>query len=278
MLVALLDGQRTEADSARRTEGYVCPNCKSPVILKQGRIVIAHFAHKPPVNCDWAQGETLAHLEAKHLFAELFRSRGQRVEIEYVIPSVPSFRRADVVVWSKRDRPVVIEVQHTNIGIEEIEARALAYAEAGFTQTWIPFLPTNVWDAAQQLESDDGRSQYLVERYSARPFERWIHGFNYDHIMYYDARSKALWCGVFDEHLLSGGGDTWYDSEGNENYSTPYTRRSRRWRELTLIGPYGFSEVFFKVKLRRAYSTRTYRWPSGGYVEILAKVKSPASA
>jgi len=278
MLVALHDGQRTEATSAQRNDGYTCPNCKGPVVLKRGRIVIAHFAHKPPVSCDWAAGETLAHLEAKHLFAALFRGRGRRVEIEYTIPAVPSFRRADVVVWSRRDHPVVVELQHTNIGIEEIEMRAFAYAKAGFVQTWIPFLRPDIWDSAQQLEDDDrGRSQYLIKRYAARPFERWIHGFNCGHIMYYDPRLKALWSGSFEGHLISGGGDTWYDSDGNENYSAPYARWSRRWRELALTGPFELADIFFKPKPRTAYSVGPHRWPAGGYVETHVRVKRAAT-
>lgn len=76
MLVAALNDNRIEAEFAERGREYTCPKCKRPVILKRGRIKIAHFAHKPPTNCTWAKGETLAHLEAKKNFRDSYVSRG----------------------------------------------------------------------------------------------------------------------------------------------------------------------------------------------------------
>jgi competence protein CoiA len=62
MLTAMCDGARVEAAEALRGLNYCCPGCSKTVILKKGRIKIAHFAHKPPADCLLAAGETLAHL------------------------------------------------------------------------------------------------------------------------------------------------------------------------------------------------------------------------
>jgi competence protein CoiA len=96
----MLNGGRREAENADRGSAYTCPKCERSVVLERGRIKIAHFAHKPPTDCTWAKGETLAHLEAKKLFKDAFLLRGLRAEVEFVVPSLPNDRRADVMVWS----------------------------------------------------------------------------------------------------------------------------------------------------------------------------------
>lgn len=52
MLIALLNQTRITAAAAERGREYRCPNCSKPLVLKKGRVVIHHFAHKPPVLCD----------------------------------------------------------------------------------------------------------------------------------------------------------------------------------------------------------------------------------
>jgi Competence protein CoiA-like family len=98
------------------------------VILKQGRKVIWHFAHKPPTDCTWARGETLAHLGAKKLVRDALVARGLRAELEYTVAALPGDRRADVMVWSPAGEMVAVELQHTSIALSEIDARAFCYS------------------------------------------------------------------------------------------------------------------------------------------------------
>ena len=125
MLKARLGEEAVEASRAERGPRYDCPKCRNEVILKAGRIKIAHFAHKPPTDCTWAKGETIAHLLAKSVLAEAMRKRGIRAEVEFVIEALPNDRRTDVAVWL-RDNVVAVEFQHTPISLDEIEARSLA--------------------------------------------------------------------------------------------------------------------------------------------------------
>ena len=92
--------------------------------------------------------------------------------MEYVVDTLSGDRRADVMTWSPTGVAVAFELQHTSIGLDEIESRSRSYARAGIAQLWIPFLN----DAAlRQAESRSGGSLF-VERYSPRPFEKWVHG------------------------------------------------------------------------------------------------------
>ena len=50
--------------------GCLCPACKSPLIARQGKRLIWHFAHVSEVDCDSA-GETALHLAAKQTLKDL---------------------------------------------------------------------------------------------------------------------------------------------------------------------------------------------------------------
>src|SRR5215831_20691725 len=95
MLVASCAGQRVEAaQSFERTAPYNCPGCSQTVILKRGQIKVPHFAHKPPTQCDYAVGETLAHLAAKQWMVDGLRERGYSAELEVSL----DYNRADILV------------------------------------------------------------------------------------------------------------------------------------------------------------------------------------
>lgn len=259
MLVAALDGDRVEAEIAERGLTYNCPKCKRLVILKRGRIKIAHFAHKPPTDCTWVRGETLAHLEAKKLCRDAFRARGLRAEFEVVVPSLPSDRRADVMIWSPSNVRVAIEFQHSNIGIEAIEKRAFSYAREGIAQAWVPFLRGK--QAERRRDGDDG--DMFIEQYRARPFERWAHAFHFGRLWFYDPRNKNLWRGHFDEHHIWVEESSWYDEDGEEQYAGGFHRVSKRWKDLTLWGPYSLDQVKIRLSRRKAWSTKRYNIPAG---------------
>lgn len=112
MLVANLGGMRIDSASAKRGPEYRCPKCSGIVILKQGRKVIEHFAHKPPTDCSWATGETRAHLEAKALVQAALTGRGLKAEVEFVVNTLPGDRRADVMAWSPKGLQIAFELQH----------------------------------------------------------------------------------------------------------------------------------------------------------------------
>lgn len=268
MLVAALKGDRIEADIAERGLDYVCPRCKGPVILKRGRIKIAHFAHKPPTDCTWARGETLAHLESKKLFRDSFVRRGLRAEVEFIVPSLPSDRRADVMVWSPSGQKAAIELQHTSIQPEAIEKRAFSYAREGIAQAWIPFLPPKVM---AQAETGKGSGDLFIERYPARPFERWAHAFHFGRLWFYDPTQKALWRGHFDQHEIEVESSSWYSPEGEEMYAGGYSRISKRWKDLTLWGPYTVDEVKITIKQRKAWQTDRYRIPAGRVAHFMSE-------
>lgn len=259
MLIANLENKRIDAVIAQRGPEYRCPKCDGIAILKKGRKVIAHFAHKPPTDCSWAAGETRAHLETKLLIASALTGRGLGAEVEFVVNTFPGDRRADVMVWSPKGLQIAFELQHTPIDLNEIEKRASSYAHAGIAQIWIPFLNASVWEKGEPRAGG-----WFVERYSPRPFERWIHGFNGKHGMWmYDPAKQEFWLGRLEGHQIYVEETTYFTEGGDENTGGGFHRWLKRYKELTLEGPYKAENLLIKVETRRAFSTKDYSWPAG---------------
>jgi competence protein CoiA len=173
------------------------------------------------------------------------------------VNTLPGDRRADVMAWSPKGEMIAFELQHTPIGRKEIESRAHSYAHAGIAQIWIPFMGENIWR--------DGTSKncgWFVPRYSPRDFERWVHGFNGKEGMWmYDPSHKAFWLGRLAVHRTYVEESRWYSEGGEENHGGGYWKYSKRYRELTLEGPYDAGTLRIEVKERRAFSSNGYNWP-----------------
>jgi len=109
-----------DAVSASRVEASpgidaVCPCCRTHVIPKCGRVVIHHFAHEHAKDCDpWSEGESAWHSGWKLRWAPEYR------EVPFEL-----LHRADVYSFG-----YVVELQHSSIGVEEIEKREAYYSKA----------------------------------------------------------------------------------------------------------------------------------------------------
>lgn len=260
MLVALCNENRTTAALATRGSDFHCPNCRKTLVLKKGRIIVHHFAHKPIIDCEWAAGETLAHLEAKQLVFNALSNRGLRAELEFSVDTMPGDRRADVMTWSPTGRMIAIELQHTSISAEDIGARAFAYARAGIAQMWIGFLPAAALAAAKQ--KDDGT--WIIRRYAPRQFERWIASFApKSGCWMYEPQSGCFWLARFQKHEIHTDEAIWYSAGGIENYREGYSRDSRKFRDLILRGPLRIEDLRLVLSRRRQFANSAGNWPAG---------------
>lgn len=268
MLVAEQNGVRIEASVAQRGDPFHCPQCKGALVFKPGRKVISHFAHKPPTDCTWAQGETRAHLEAKQLVGAALKARGLRAELECVLQGLSGDRRADVLVWAPHGRRIAFELQHTAIGLNEIERRAFSYADLGVAQIWIPFLSKDTIERAY-LRAD---GTLFLDTYSARQFEKWVHGFNLREGMWcYAPHQKLFWKARLAPHLVWKPVKEWHDEYGEEQSAGGYNRTSKVHKELTLEGPYSLEALRIVVTKRSAGEAAHYRWPGGRIAQFVVE-------
>lgn len=272
MLVAWQDRQRVEASEALRGHSYACPRCETELILRRGRIVVPHFAHRPKAVCDWAAGETLAHLTAKAVIRDALSARGLRTDIEYVVPGLRGDRRADVFARSPAGEAVAIELQHTAIDLDELEDRATAYADAGIAQIWLPFLRPGAWNAARRPRPGE-IGDWLMERHAVRRWERWIAEFGGGEIWLYDPRLPALWLARMEECRIFVKEERWRAADGREVLREAHSYASRRWVRLRLWGPYAPADLRLAIGRRAAEQSVARRFPAG----LVARFVPPSS-
>lgn len=264
MLVAILDGARVLARDSDKGFTYYCPGCAGEVVLRKGRKKVAHFAHKPPVSCSFAAGETLAHMESKQAFYDHFKSVGLPVEVERPLDFNGVKARSDVYVSkTRKGMPAAIEIQHTNISLDEIERRTANYAKLGVAVAWVPLINFEKLDIDV---GDDGG--WSVKRYSPKPFEKWVHGFNYGEIWYYEHDGGVLWRGKLVPCVIEVPYSEWYEQDGSQQTAGGYERISKRWKTLKLTAMYALREVQFSISARKAKSLGGLNFPACHMVKI----------
>src|SRR5260370_6324458 len=148
---------------------FHCPECAEPVILKQGRVKIAHFAHYPGVDCAYAsasEGESEEHRRAKQeIFQALLQAPGVRdVKLERSLRGV-----RPAVGFRINGEMVAIEVQLSRLSIGAIESRTRAYAARQTAVLWTPPMPGGVLDA----------------RYAPKDWERYLHTLYFGKVYYW---------------------------------------------------------------------------------------------
>jgi competence protein CoiA len=259
LLIAILEDRRVEAADVERGPHFFCPNCKTAVILKKGRIKLAHFAHKPPTTCTWASGETQAHMAAKRIIRDGLIARGLTAELEVPVLSSGGDRRADVLAASPNGaKRVAIEIQHQPLSFDQIETRTRAYMDANVPVVWVALLNKNIWEAAEA----DGAT-WKIPRFSIRPWQRWAHTYGIGELWFVDVDTGLLWRGVLTASLIHVEYSSWYDSYGNEESAGGYNKVSRKWRTLTLEGPYAPASVLLSASEGQAWSGKNYDIPAG---------------
>jgi hypothetical protein len=265
MLVALNQATRIEAWDAEKGPRYRCPNCGSEVVLRKGRIVAHHFAHKPPVTCSWARGETQAHLAAKKLLRDIFARRGLRTEVEYEVLSSGGDRRADVLVWARNGTRVAFEVQNQPLDFGAIERRTLAYMAAQVPVIWVGLIKAEAIASAEKTPVG-----CVISKYTVRPWEKWAHAYSMGSLWFIEPDSEQLWQGTLKEHLIEVPSSLWYSTSGEEQSAGGYTRHSKKWRTLHLKGPIAPNAVSIKRFVRQRWSSKSFTVPGGSAARLSA--------
>jgi hypothetical protein len=135
MLIALTtQGERVAGRQGRRGEPYVCPACRDPVILKLGRRVIPHFAHRAGSFCA-NRGESPDHLALKDTLWTALREEPwvARCELEYPLGGDPTdiARRADLYVETGQGVRIAVEAQVSPVSQEAVDAKLRDYRTLG---------------------------------------------------------------------------------------------------------------------------------------------------
>lgn len=143
MLIALDEkNKKVLAEHAAKNQYYRCPSCKDPLILKQGEIVITHFAHYPKKRCSsFSEGESPAHIEGKKILYKWLSRYYPTVELEAFLPQIQ--QRPDLYFENERKDKICVEFQCSKLSRDEMLERTLTYHRHNYTVWWI--LGPNLW-------------------------------------------------------------------------------------------------------------------------------------
>lgn len=229
MLVAkrLVDEARVVAAEERRDAGpWCCPSCAIQVFLKKGEVKVHHFAHRPPVSCEYGSGESEEHRRCKTTIYEALRSTPgcSRWELERDLGSV----RPDVSGYVG-NTPVAVEVQASSLGLERIAHRTKEYANKGIFVLWL------VPEKEERL---------LADPFAPSVWEKWLHTLYFGRVYYWLGEKDRLTPVHFDDHMIYVPLREWYDKENNEDRSAGgYSRRSKRYREVNAVNAISIAEM-----------------------------------
>lgn len=161
------DGLKVTAWEAEREQRpFVCHCCNQVVTLRRGGIRAPHFAHQPPVTCEYGTGESEEHRRAKLAIYEslLGEARVTKCEIERNLGTV----RPDISAYIDKV-PVAIEVQLSSLSLDSIKYRTAEYARRGIYLLWLPLY-------TEALKR---------ELYRPSPWERWLHAAYFGRVYYW---------------------------------------------------------------------------------------------
>lgn len=241
MLTAIQVERRVKvlAVNAERSEApFACPACGDTVTLKKGKIKVHHFAHKPPVTCEAAAGETSEHIRAKMEIYEALRKSDtvdpDSVELE------KSFGVARADVFARiLNQPVAIEIQRSNLTVNKIQERTIAYHKLGVHVLWIGLPPR----------------EGFGDRHTPKAWEKWCHAAYMGRVYYWLSGEQ-----VVPVHF--GKYDLWVEyGESEHGGGGGYFKPSKRWKIPKPGNPVEISQKF-KPVIRSAWS--------GGNVSIPA--------
>lgn len=134
MLVATKAGRLVLAENASGKNGYFCPGCGEPVILRKGQHKIAHFAHRPGSKCQLGEGETAEHLLGKRQLFQWYQQQGRHVELEVYLPRVN--QRPDLLLVDGKKK-VAIEFQCSPLSLQRLLERNTGYRRCGMQFHWL---------------------------------------------------------------------------------------------------------------------------------------------
>jgi hypothetical protein len=197
MLIAERDGLLVDASLAERAGAFTCPECGHDLILRRGEVRVSHFAHKPPIACREARGETAEHNWGKAALQAGFAARGLRAEVECRLVGDPAERRSDLVVWSPSGRPVAVEIQRSVMPLAEIRRRTVSYMAAGIPVVWVAVLQgeTAAQLAARDLAAGADAAGLFLDRLPLPAWARFAAHLVYGRSYWLDPDRGVLWFG-----------------------------------------------------------------------------------
>jgi competence protein CoiA len=206
-----IDDYKVHAQDVDKSDApFSCPVCGRETILRKGRVKTHHFAHKPPVLCEYGKGESEAHRQCKQSIYDALKleSGVTDCELEKNFGLVVSD-----IFFIFNGIKVAIEVQVSSLTMDRIIARTKAYERLGIYVLWLPLFDEKL------------NNKRLNNRYAPKIWEKWLHATYFGHV-YYWLHDLSVIPIHFNEYLI--------DVEATD-WGGGYYRTSKRFK-TTFVG------------------------------------------
>ena len=197
-------------DSVKADGPFYCNGCQQELLLRKGRIKVHHFAHKPPIQCKNGQGESEAHHKCKQAIYNnlLTMPNVANLDVEVDFGEVV----ADVFCLIN-NIPVAIEVQRSNLSVNNITSRTVAYEKLGINVLWLALFDKKLNNA----------------KYSPKAWEKWCHSAYFGRV-YYWIEGISVIPVHFASHKTHVEQTEWYDEYGDLQSGGGYYKSSKRFK------------------------------------------------
>jgi competence protein CoiA len=236
------DNLKVFASNSEKAQGpFHCPGCKHELVLRKGNIKVHHFAHKPPYHCRRGEGESEAHRKCKesiyNALSQYDHVTGLDVEADFgtVI--------ADVYCVIN-NVPVAIEIQRSNLSVNEISERTSAYEKLGIHVLWLALFNKKLGE----------------DRYSPKAWEKWCHATYFGRVYYWVADLTIVPV-HFSEYQNYVESSSWYNEYGEEQSAGGYYKASKRYKTPSL-GAYLNLATDFNPSYKQAWKGGTVYIPN----------------
>ena len=171
---------------------------------------IHHFAHKPPVTCEYGGGETEKHRQCKMAIYEGLKGlkRFQNVEVERGMGTV----RPDVSAYMDGIR-IAIEVQISTLTMQQIISRTIEYTKKGIYVLWLGIYHHGL----------------VIDRFSPKLWERWVHAAYFGRVYYWVGELEIVPYHFGECHHYVEP-RSWYTEDGDEESAGGYEKRYTRFK------------------------------------------------
>ncbi|MFE5852525.1 competence protein CoiA [Streptomyces sp. NPDC056500] len=202
------DGTPVEAARNLASDSYLCPMCQTPVILKRGQKVAAHFAHTPDSDCPASEAESWRHLMAKQVLVDELTRQGWGAQAEVVHQA--HGRRVDVGLKALGPDGArlyfAIEVQDSAIQVDTMKDRIARDRRIGYDAT--VWLFTTHRAAALMAAQPDHEVRVPDEML-------WVSNRYGQGVQMIDPQTRELWAASFGKIRRPGESHEWYTPEGD---------------------------------------------------------------
>ncbi len=150
-------GQLLLAQNADKKQGpFSCPGCQQEVRLRQGQVMLPHFAHVSKDKCHYfSENESVEHLSLKAALYDVL-CRSEKVQVEASLPKIGQI--ADLLVNDQ----LALEVQCSSLSQERLRQRTKAYRLHGYQVLWL--LGKKLW-LKKRLSPLQKQLMYYSENY-----------------------------------------------------------------------------------------------------------------